>query len=196
MADGTIGNSAINRATDTYHDVGAGWTILDYNNGASCGGELYKIEYWLGYEESTPDWYIRVYRESGSNFVYVNGTHMTSSVGTGAKKTLDLTGSEIDVEEGDYIGIWCANVGNKRIGVDNDTSGTSYKINSSQTGTSAKSSWTSDNITMSLYGYIEPIEPIKKSAGFFAFFCESWQRHDKLWRNNKLVLPSDLGFSY
>lgn len=35
-----------------------------------------------------------------------------------------------------------------------------------------------------------------KSAGFFAFFCESWQRHDKLWRNNKLVLPKDLGFSY
>lgn len=35
-----------------------------------------------------------------------------------------------------------------------------------------------------------------KKAGFFAFFCESWQRHDKLWRNNKLVLPKDLGFSY
>lgn len=36
----------------------------------------------------------------------------------------------------------------------------------------------------------------KKSAGFFAFFCESWQRHDKLWRNNRLHLPKDLGFSY
>lgn len=28
----------------------------------------------------------------------------------------------------------------------------------------------------------------KKSAGFFAFFCESWKRHDKLW-TPKLAIP-------
>lgn len=36
------------------------------------------------------------------------------------------------------------------------------------------------------------------SGGFQLWwgFCESWQRRNKLWRNNKLVLPKDLGFSY
>lgn len=43
-----------------------------------------------------------------------------------------------------------------------------------------------------IYVYETP----KAKAGFFAFFCESWQRHDKLWRDNKLILPKDLGFSY
>lgn len=44
--------------------------------------------------------------------------------------------------------------------------------------------------------YMKIVYEPPANPGFFAFFCESWQRRGKLWRNNKLVLPKDLGFSY
>jgi hypothetical protein len=44
---------------------------------------------------------------------------------------------------------------------------------------------------------IEMMEVIYPKGGILKwFFSQAWEKHDKLWRNNKLILPKDLGYSY
>lgn len=37
---------------------------------------------------------------------------------------------------------------------------------------------------------------VKDVGNFYLFFSEAYNNAKKLWRNNKLILPKDLGFSY
>ncbi len=189
MADGTVGNAAIDRASH----ISQGKTYLIYQNSCSKKGNLYKVDFYAAAITDTKSAKVKVFREVGANFVQVGAASAITSAELGLN-TVTLA-TPISVEIGDYIAWWTDGT-NYIILDEDDSGGNDYYYSGDVTGTLAKASWTYQSNIQSLYGYIR----LPAAGGFsggqpWIFMKDMWEKHNKLWIP-KLILPKDLGFSY
>jgi hypothetical protein len=150
MADGTIGNAAIDRS----NTVNADYTILNYNSPATKSGKLYKVDIFTAAIYSPCNAKIKVFREVGANFVQVGADYAITSAAASGLNTYTLT-TPIAILAGDYIAWWSVYPGDVCY-IDRDASGGScYFYAGEVTGTLAKASWTANEWIPSIYGYIQ-----------------------------------------
>ncbi|GAI75051.1 unnamed protein product [marine sediment metagenome] len=106
-----IGNAAINRESAYTYS-----TIVDHINPANASGKITQVEIWANISYSLTDCKVATfYIESGNNLSTRDYEYIGNVTG-GEKKTFEV---DLDVQEGDYIGISYPNGGKIEI----DTSG-------------------------------------------------------------------------
>ena len=142
----------------------------------SISGGVYTSGYYFAMGPSTNTWYHLGIVRNGTNFyIFKDGVFQALTVGT-AIGTNTLPNLAIALTVGYTRGAALTGYLNGWIDEFRVSKGIAR--------------WTA-NFTPPTKAYDMP------SGGILAWFMNScWAKHDKLWRNNKLYLPKDLGFSY
>jgi hypothetical protein len=139
MADIDVGAAA----TDRSFTVPQGYTLIAMENPANDDGTIDTVAIWAGANMSNCK--VGTFYGSGSSYTSRDSASL-GTVTAGSKQT--FSGLSIDVESGDYIGIYYS-AGN--IEADFSGSGVRYKAGD-QFGQGAQTYGMWSNLTMSLYG--------------------------------------------
>ena len=92
-----IGSPAIGRASS----IGT-YTIIAKENPANASGKITQVEIWA--DETLGNCEVATFEEVSPNYFTTRDSHFIGGVTAGAKRT--FSGLDIDVEIGDYIGLY------------------------------------------------------------------------------------------
>ena len=101
MATIDIGPGATNRAGSV---SGAGYTDIDANNPANASGTLTSVEIWANTDLS--DCEVGTFYTSDHVTFTCRDSAVIGAVTAGSKQTFDVSGTPINVQTGDYLGIY------------------------------------------------------------------------------------------
>lgn len=141
-------------------------TIVDKNKSANASGKITSVEIWAVQFYSLLNCEVAIfYITSGDNFS-TRSTHAIGTVAHGSKQIFEV---DLDVEEGDYIGIYFTSGRIERTGSGGDV-GVLYATGDHIPCTDKTFTPAANNI-ISLYGTGETIPGIKDTArtGIYSF---------------------------
>lgn len=153
--------------------------------------QITEIGWWCDNATQAADFDVGIYSDSAGSADSLIHVSRDNAKGTssGWKKVTGLEYS-ISAETTYWIGVQLDDT-STQTNIDYNSSGlTKTAYMSSQS--SLTSSWSSGGGDPSSLVAIYAVVEVPSNAGFFAFFCEAWQKHDRIWKP-KLAIPK-LGY--